>query len=494
MHRTTSALGHLTPLLLKENLVLHEDDLVLQDALQVRLAEQKSHDELEATQNVEKVKEHLLAEEIKKLEPRSDKESPEVENISKISQLVNVIKEEEESAEDDYELKQRDKGKHVEEIRNTLSPTTIRSPRIQSTLVSSNTEKLQELIEFDPTPSSSTPTSSSPKTKLSTTNRLLSLFKSKPGRFRRYKSFLRITRTLWDGVVAKLVDDRIKGIIKTQVPLHIAQGLILEREKIQANVATTPCRPYVVRPRDQDDPHDDAHPEGENSAKRQKSSEYETFILGESSSGQDYKIEPGPSMSGNQEQSDDFDFWTNSYALDDDVLPNEKVSQELVDEISQTVDEAKLHKVVDEMLRQQCTSGDEHQYHIDQMQNFFKSDIVWESRKEILVTPFQPKPTPVVQSCQRDLKALGLPLVNQDLLYLKKGNSGPENKYWIKEVLIGMMIPLDSQYHAGRNVYFRDLVDFGERFDSSAGNPVKEILLKLNLPDHRILKDGGKGT
>ncbi|GJX14060.1 hypothetical protein Tco_0205818 [Tanacetum coccineum] len=31
-----------------------------------------------------------------------------------------------------------------------------------------------------------------------------------------------------------------------------------------------------------------------------------------------------------------------------------------------------------------------------------------------------------------------------------------------------------------------------ERFDSSAGNPVKEILLKLNLPDHRIFKDGGE--
>ncbi|GKB22487.1 hypothetical protein Tco_0861888 [Tanacetum coccineum] len=30
------------------------------------------------------------------------------------------------------------------------------------------------------------------------------------------------------------------------------------------------------------------------------------------------------------------------------------------------------------------------------------------------------------------------------------------------------------------------------RFDASAGNPVKEILLKLNLPDHRILKDGGE--
>ncbi|GJZ43400.1 hypothetical protein Tco_0590655 [Tanacetum coccineum] len=32
-----------------------------------------------------------------------------------------------------------------------------------------------------------------------------------------------------------------------------------------------------------------------------------------------------------------------------------------------------------------------------------------------------------------------------------------------------------------------------ERFDTSAGNPVKEILLKLNLPDHRILKDGHGG-
>nr|GEX55220.1 hypothetical protein [Tanacetum cinerariifolium] len=32
-----------------------------------------------------------------------------------------------------------------------------------------------------------------------------------------------------------------------------------------------------------------------------------------------------------------------------------------------------------------------------------------------------------------------------------------------------------------------------ERFDTSAGNPIKEILLKLNPPDHRILKDGGEG-
>ncbi|GJU16786.1 hypothetical protein Tco_1144752 [Tanacetum coccineum] len=32
------------------------------------------------------------------------------------------------------------------------------------------------------------------------------------------------------------------------------------------------------------------------------------------------------------------------------------------------------------------------------------------------------------------------------------------------------------------------------RFDTSAGNPVKEILLKLNLPDHRSIPTDSKVT
>ncbi|GJW73205.1 hypothetical protein Tco_0132575 [Tanacetum coccineum] len=45
---------------------------------------------------------------------------------------------------------------------------------------------------------------------------------------------------------------------------------------------------------------------------------------------------------GSQEQLDDFDFWTKSYATNDDEVPTEKMSQELVEEMSQNVDEAKL--------------------------------------------------------------------------------------------------------------------------------------------------------
>ncbi|GKB50368.1 hypothetical protein Tco_0901121 [Tanacetum coccineum] len=206
----------------------------------------------------------------------------------------------------------------------------------------------------------------------------------------------------------------------------IAIWLALQMKFENLQVPQTTCRPFAVRPRDQDDPHDDAHPEGENSAKRQKTSEYEAYVSGESSSGQVNEEERGPSTSGNQEQVDDYDFWTDSYASDDDEIPMKQVSQDIMEEVSLTIDEAKLKKMADEMLRQRCTSGDEHQYHIDQMKNFLKSDIVWESRKEILVSPHPRKTTPLVQSCQRDPEAPALSLINQDLLYLKKGSSGPE--------------------------------------------------------------------
>ncbi|GJZ03306.1 hypothetical protein Tco_0536581 [Tanacetum coccineum] len=202
------------------------DEMILQDTLQVSLAEHKSREEQEARENVALVDEHLASEEIEKMvdgqenivddssiprndesnipgtriEPRSDKESPEVEiakekevEISKEKEVeltnvvipVNVNDEDEEITDEVYELKRREKGKIVEETRNSPIPTPIRSPRIHTNLVSSDTEKLQELTDTPHTTSSS----SSPHKKLAKTNRLLSLFKTKPTRFKRYKSF-----------------------------------------------------------------------------------------------------------------------------------------------------------------------------------------------------------------------------------------------------------------------------------------------------------------
>nr|GEX10282.1 hypothetical protein [Tanacetum cinerariifolium] len=136
----------------------------------------------------------------------------------------------------------------------------------------------------------------------------------------------------------------------------------------ELHASYTPCRNSAICLRDQDDLHDGAHPEGENSAKWQKTSEHETYVFGESSSGQVNESEQGPSMSSNQEQLDDFDFWKDSCAIDEDELPTEK-----------------------------------------------KGDFI-----------FTISIKAVVQRCQKDSKAPALSLVNQDLLYLKKGNLGLE--------------------------------------------------------------------
>ncbi|GKB32199.1 hypothetical protein Tco_0871600 [Tanacetum coccineum] len=380
------------------------DEMILQDTLQISLAEHKSREEQEAKENVELVNKHLASEEIEKmmegsenviddslplrndepkisgtrLEPKSDKESPEVESTNdeevEITNVVIPVNEEDDEITDEvYELKRREKGKIVEESRSTPFPTPIRPPRTYTKLVYLDTEKLQELTVTD---TQTTSSSRSQHTKLSKANRLLSLFKAKPARFKRYKNFFQelqgrytylfehlkerfLSRKSFDTLADHLqevmveslpimVDTYIKEQVKKQVPeqvrdkvlVYVAEGLIMERQKtkeemermiakailqergnIQAEISSqiqkaidnhipsqvdasmkfenhqvrqTTCRPSTVRPRDQDDPHDDAHPEGENIEKRQNTSEYEAY------------------------QEDDYDFWTDSYASNDD--------------------------------------------------------------------------------------------------------------------------------------------------------------------------------
>ncbi|GJU91034.1 retrovirus-related pol polyprotein from transposon TNT 1-94 [Tanacetum coccineum] len=69
---------------------------------------------------------------------------------------------------------------------------------------------------------------------------------------------------------------------------------------------------------------------------------------------------------------------------------------------------------------------EEHQYHVDQMQSYLKNDIIWESKKEMFSVLTPKKPTPLYHCWQSDLKAPPMTLLNQDLLYINYGNSGPK--------------------------------------------------------------------
>ncbi|GKD62470.1 hypothetical protein Tco_1299979 [Tanacetum coccineum] len=205
------------------------DEMILEDTLQVSLTEHKSHEEQEARENVALVDEHLASEEIEKMvdgqenivddssiprndesnipdtriEPQSDKESPEEEiakekevELSNVVIPVNVNDEDEEITDEAYELKRREKGKIVEETRNSPIPTPIRSPRIHTNLA----------------------------------------------RFVPRKSLNTLADNLHDVMVETLpvmVDKHIKDQVvkqvpkqvRNQVPVYVAKGLILERQK-----------------------------------------------------------------------------------------------------------------------------------------------------------------------------------------------------------------------------------------------------------------------
>ncbi|GJW78861.1 hypothetical protein Tco_0140543 [Tanacetum coccineum] len=240
-------------------------EMILQDTLQISLAEHKSFEEQEAREIVALVDEHLASEEIEKMvdgqenvvddssiprndesnilgtriEPRSNKESTEVEitkdkgveitketpvvDITNVVIPVKVNDDDEEITDEVYELKRMEKGKICEEIGIHQS-RTIRSPRIHTNLRQKAKEEMEILIA--------------------------KLFFHEGGNIR----------------------------------LNFNKKLRMKFER--NNSTTNACRTPAVRPRDQDNPHDAAHPEGENSAKRQKTSEYEAYVSRESSSGQ----------------------------------------------------------------------------------------------------------------------------------------------------------------------------------------------------------------
>ncbi|GKF51033.1 hypothetical protein Tco_0147500, partial [Tanacetum coccineum] len=110
--------------------------------------------------------------------------------------------------------------------------------------------------------------------------------------------------------------------------------LVLKYKYEKSALHVEPCRVAVVRTRDHKDHHDDdARPEGESSAKRQRTSEHGTYTRGESSSSQAMD-ESTPSGSGNQEQLEDFDPWFEDQGTDDDEVPSKEVSLELLAEVS----------------------------------------------------------------------------------------------------------------------------------------------------------------
>ncbi|GJU63911.1 hypothetical protein Tco_1245746 [Tanacetum coccineum] len=98
------------------------DEMILQDTLQVSLAEHKSRDEHEARENVILVDEHLASKEIEKMIAKEKEveitQEKEVE-ITNVIIPVNVTDEDEEITDEVYELKRKEKGNYYKDVMVT---------------------------------------------------------------------------------------------------------------------------------------------------------------------------------------------------------------------------------------------------------------------------------------------------------------------------------------------------------------------------------------
>ncbi|GKB67156.1 hypothetical protein Tco_0928568, partial [Tanacetum coccineum] len=316
-----------------------------------------------------------------RLDPKSDKESPKVE-------ITN----------------DEEKGKIVEESRSTPFPTPIRSPRIRLDLVSSDAEKtpghLSELqgrytylfehlkTRFSSRKSFDTLADHLQEVMVESLPTIVDTHIKEKVKKRvpeQVEISLQIQKAI-DNQILSQVNESVRCYmsehilhvhpVQSQTPSvpeqqyqlylsmkndphlqqqYIAIWLALQIKFENLQVPQTTCRPFAVHLRDQDDPHDDAHPEGENRAKQQKTYEY-----------------------------------MNAYMLKNIMMMNstKHVPQDIMEKLALDIDEAKLRNWLLRCMRQRCLLQEMsiNNSFDSRWKILFESDIVW-GKKE----PGKPK-------------------------------------------------------------------------------------------------------
>nr|GEZ24645.1 hypothetical protein [Tanacetum cinerariifolium] len=172
-------------------------------------------------------------------------------NITNLQEVTQVSIDTERSLEDlEAQQNVEKKRKGIEKIKDT--PTPIRSPGTHIAPLSSDRETLQELTVTDPTPSSCTP--------------IISTLKPKQDRFKHYKSVFNkmcrrygymfrhlkqsfmprkdfnemedIVKSMMNKVIPLMVDKRVNKFAKKFVPLYVAEGLLLDKQKDQTDISS----------------------------------------------------------------------------------------------------------------------------------------------------------------------------------------------------------------------------------------------------------------
>ncbi|GJX87429.1 hypothetical protein Tco_0339443 [Tanacetum coccineum] len=309
----------------RENVAIHDEPHYSDTS--VRSGGDKESPEVEIVQE----KEEAIT---KDTEVEPDKDTPMVD-VTNIVIPVNVDDEEDEITDEVFELRRRAKGKNVEETRISPIPSPTRSPRNLFTLVSSDTEKLQELTVTHPTPSSGSSEPNSDqvpvylaeglilerKTTKEETERLISkaILQERGGMHAQISSQI---QNAIDNDIPSLVDDLYAGYVglysSCSSGTKFNHPLLPEQNNIQIVLA----KRLISVTQQQDIAIWLALQM--NFERLIDGFEYEAICI--------WRV-----MSG--------------LANVEEQIPTKQVSQDIIEEISLTIDEAKLKKMADEMLR-----------------------------------------------------------------------------------------------------------------------------------------------
>ncbi|GJS60093.1 hypothetical protein Tco_0654877 [Tanacetum coccineum] len=206
--------------------------------------------------------------------------------------------------------------------------------------------------------------------------------------------------------------------------------------------------PYGVdafRRQDHEDHYDDdARPEGEISAKKQRTSKK------------------------------DYDPWSKDQGIDDDEVPSKEVTPDFLAEswILTSDDKKRMQDTLNDMMRSYCDSGEEHAYHLDQMKRYMENHIVWVSRTKELTKQVPVDPSLLYQGFDRNSNAPPRYLSNKDLFYLKYGNS-EERKYVLSLHKIHAISFPDQDHKELKSRWVRKVI---KRFKLEAHEKIVEVI------------------
>ncbi|GJT96701.1 hypothetical protein Tco_1092219 [Tanacetum coccineum] len=191
-------------------------------------------------------------------------------------------------------------------------------------------------------------------------------------------------------VVQPMIDHNTNDFMKNNLPRVVAKAIKRERQNVKKEITN-----MVVEVVQKERANIRAELSGQIKFKRPTPLVETCRTVVVRTRGHEDHHEDDARPKGESKQLEDFDAWLNEKGINDDEVPTEEVSPKLLAEVSE----------------KEMTSDD-----IQRMHN--------ESREEDLTVQIPKKPSPVYLTCARNPKIPPMSLVNQDLFYLKYGNSG----------------------------------------------------------------------